>query len=423
MATLAYLEGQSSTNSTVTQDLLIDDSGTIFKHSQLSGGYHAIAHISDFGINNVDELHGREGIEELDGTLGKGFKFKMKAPKMPKIKAPKMPKMKAPKMKVNTKGLSKGISNVGKSASNAYKSYQKANVNLAKGIGKGLSSIGKGVGQFAESLLSDGQGQVEEQAQETEESIDETENESLAEDIGNESLPEDIQTDSVEENIDFDNTIGCQINQQGKLFRYSPIEQKLVELSGEHLGAITDLLTSFASSGGSSGGGKSGLLSLATTGLDMVAPGAGSVAKMGIGMAQKQKAAQAAKKKAQKAKQDALYKKLIQKKKQAQTQIKIKQQTPIKPKVSQISTSTKSPTYRNEINNAITDYNQSQSFQASSRPKQIVVRSQATNPTVKEQSDYSAVTGEKNNSMIFVIFGAGILLFIMSSNKKEEKEK
>jgi hypothetical protein len=396
-ATLAYLHGntfESSTN--ISPELMVDTSGTIFMQSPLSGGYHPIAHISDYGYSHVNELRGLDGIEELDNVLH-GFKFKM--PKM-KIKAPKI-KMKAPKMKMNTKGISKGISSAGKAVSNAGKAYGKAWEGIGKGAGKLLTNVGKGVGQLAESLLSEGQGQEQEEEQPEEEQTDEIQDQ---ENLDNQEANEDIPMDE-----NSDNTIGCQIDSQGTIYKYSPIDQKLVTLSGEELGFM-EMLSKIASTGAS--GGKSGLLSLATTGLDAFVPGAGTVANMGIGMAQKQKAAQLAKKKAQKAKQEALYKKLTNQRIAKQIPVKtqsVQRQTPIiqqtrfssmAPRVSSTSlvSNPTSTDFQPEINSIISNRNQTDA-----------------NPTVKEEP--------KGNNTALILGGAALVLVLaMSSSKKSEKE-
>ena len=401
-ATLAYLHGNTFESSTyISPELMVDTSGTIFMQSPLSGGYHPIAHISDYGLSHVDELRGLDGVEELDNTLS-GFKFKM--PRAPRIRAPRI---KPPKL--NTKGLSKGLSNAGKAVSNAGKAYAKAWEGVGKGAGKLLSNVGKGVGQFAESLLSEGQGQEQPEEQEPEEQqTDETLDQEIS-DIpeNNEDLPMDEFSD---------NTVGCQIDSQGTIYKYSPIEQKLVTLSGEELGFLSTL-TNLASGGG--GGGKSGLLSLATTGLDMVVPGAGTVANMGIGMAQKQKAAQQAKKKARKAKQEALYRKFANQKILRQAPVKtqaaykpepIQRQTPISqqtrfssmaPRVSstRIVSSPTSTDFQPEINNVISNRNVTDA-----------------NPTGKED------TGKGNNTALLIGGAALVLLLTMSSSNKSEKD-
>lgn len=56
---------------------------------------------------------------ELGFSLGKAFKIKMPRIALPKIKLPKisLPKIKLPNLKINTKGLTKGIQNIGKGIS------------------------------------------------------------------------------------------------------------------------------------------------------------------------------------------------------------------------------------------------------------------------------------------------------------------
>ena len=488
MTMLAYLEG-SNQPSAINQDLLIDSTGTIFNYSHLAGGYSPIAHISDFGINDIDQLHGLEGFEELE-TEELGFKFKMpkmkmpkmpkfkapkmpkmKAPKMPKMKAPKMPKMKAPKMpKINTKGITKSFSNatkglsksvsnaskgLSKSVNQAVKSHSKFVKNIAKDAGKAVKGIAKGAGDLLETLLQPPP-TMEDVTENTEdETIDETENiedETLEE---TESIEDEIpqETESIEdeffdeinqvdsgkgvimikpsneeetqmEDSEFleDNTVGCKIDNDGTIYKYSPINQGYVELSGHELGFLSNIMN-LASGSGKSGG---GLLSMATGALDMVVPGAGTVANMGIGAAQKQKAQIQAKNAAKKKQQQALLQHLINDKKSKQPQIKIsaptkkkvitkpiiKQQTTIKPKVaikpaqnfsSQsptkkiVSTSTTSPTFQTEINRNLQTY-----------------QSQTSVP--------NAETPKKDNTIIYAIAGAGLLLLFVSSNKKSEKD-
>ncbi|ULG86587.1 MULTISPECIES: hypothetical protein [Leptospira] len=126
------------------------------------------------------------------GALFKGFKFK--APKMPVFRG----------FKINTKGLTRGFSNVGKSigkvgkevqkgAKNYVKAHQKAFKDIGKGLGKGLKDAGKMVGQVAEGgmglLQSMGQqGQTEEP-----EELDETQSYEDTESYSEE--PEEIPTD------------------------------------------------------------------------------------------------------------------------------------------------------------------------------------------------------------------------------------
>lgn len=415
-ATLAYLHGNTFESSTyISPELMVDTSGTIFMQSPLSGGYHPIAHISDYGLSHVDELRGLDGVEELDNTLS-GFKFKM--PRAPRIRAPRIraPRIKPPKL--NTKGISRGISNAGRSVSNAYSSFQRANVNAIKGFGKGLSNIGRSAGQFAESLLSEGQGQGQEQPEE-QQPEDQQMDETLDQDISD--IPENNEDLPMDEFSD--NTVGCQIDSQGTIYKYSPIEQKLVTLSGEELGFLSTL-TNLASGGGA--GGKSGLLSLATTGLDMVVPGAGTVANMGIGMAQKQKAAQQAKKKARKAKQDALYRKFANQKILRQAPVKnqvaykpepiqrqtpiIQRQTPISQQTRFSSTSPRVSSTRLVSNPTSTDFQPEVNSIISNRNQTDA------NPTGKEE------TGKGNNTALILGGAALFLLLTMSSSNKSEKD-
>ncbi|WP_078129692.1 hypothetical protein [Leptospira alexanderi] len=103
--------------------------------------------------------------------LLKAFKFKAPAIKMPALRG----------FKLNTRGLSRGLSNatksvgrigkqIGKGAQNAVRSYGKAWKDVGKGLGKGLKDVGKMVGQVAEGgmglLQSMGQGQGQEGAEE-----------------------------------------------------------------------------------------------------------------------------------------------------------------------------------------------------------------------------------------------------------------
>lgn len=118
------------------------------------------------------------------GALLKAFKFKAPAIKMPALRG----------FKLNTRGLTRGFSNVGKSigkvgkevqkgVKNYAKAHQKAFKDIGKGLGKGLKGVGDIVGQVAQGgmglLQSMGQqGQGEEQIEEPteEESLDETQN-------------------------------------------------------------------------------------------------------------------------------------------------------------------------------------------------------------------------------------------------------
>lgn len=141
------------------------------------------------------------------GALLKAFKFKAPAIKMPAFK---MPVMRG--FKLNTRGLSRGLSNatkslgkvgkqIGKGAQNAVRSYGKAWKDVGKGLGKGLKGVGDIVGQVAQGgmglLQSTGQqGQGEEPTEE--ESLDETQNEDpgYSDETENYSeAPEEIPTD------------------------------------------------------------------------------------------------------------------------------------------------------------------------------------------------------------------------------------
>ncbi|EMK05468.1 hypothetical protein LEP1GSC166_2641 [Leptospira kirschneri] len=115
------------------------------------------------------------------GALLKGFKFK--APKMPVFRG----------FKLNTKGLTRGFSKVGKEVQKGAKNYVKAHQKAFKDISKGAGKI---VGQVAEGgmglLQSMGQ-----QGQEQAEELDETQNyedSSYPEENYSEG-PEEIPTD------------------------------------------------------------------------------------------------------------------------------------------------------------------------------------------------------------------------------------
>ncbi|WP_061223152.1 hypothetical protein [Leptospira weilii] len=139
------------------------------------------------------------------GALLKAFKFKAPAIKMPALRG----------FKLNTRGLSRGLSNatkslgkvskqIGKGAQNAVRSYGKAWKDVGKGLGKGLKDVGNMVGQVAQGgmglLQSMGQGQGEEQTEEPQdEQLDETQNSEdpgYSEEAENYSeAPEEIPTD------------------------------------------------------------------------------------------------------------------------------------------------------------------------------------------------------------------------------------
>ncbi|EQA61706.1 hypothetical protein [Leptospira alexanderi] len=139
------------------------------------------------------------------GALLKGLRFKAPAIKMPVFKG----------FKLNTRGLSRGLSNatksvgrigkqIGKGAQNAVRSYGKAWKDVGKGLGKGLKDVGNMVGQVAQGgmglLQSMGQGQGQEQTEEPQdEQLDETQNSEdpgYSEEVENYSeAPEEIPTD------------------------------------------------------------------------------------------------------------------------------------------------------------------------------------------------------------------------------------
>uniref|UniRef100_UPI000772F819 hypothetical protein n=1 Tax=Leptospira weilii TaxID=28184 RepID=UPI000772F819 len=119
--------------------------------------------------------------------------------------------------KLNTRGLSRGFSNVGKSigkvgkevqkgVKNYAKAHQKAFKDIGKGLGKGLKDVGNMVGQVAQGgmgllqSMGQGQGQGEEQTEEPQdEQLDETQNSGdpgYSEEAENYSeAPEEIPTD------------------------------------------------------------------------------------------------------------------------------------------------------------------------------------------------------------------------------------
>jgi hypothetical protein len=200
---LATLEGRQTDSD---QDYnFVSNDGSIYTKTTL-GSYYPVGHISDYGLHSTNQLHGIEDAVELFGDeLGKGFKFKM--PKMkfkaPKFKMPKMkfkaPKFKAPKFKApNFKMPNFKMPDLGK-------------------LGEGLLDAGMG-------LMSPGGGMGEG-------------HEEPQEEIQDEQMQQDeMQSfdDSSDEMSGY--TVGCKIDSTGKAYRFSPIDQKLVELSGEELG-------------------------------------------------------------------------------------------------------------------------------------------------------------------------------------------
>ncbi|WP_078126178.1 hypothetical protein, partial [Leptospira alexanderi] len=144
------------------------------------------------------------------GALLKAFKFKAPAIKMPALRG----------FKLNTRGLSRGLSNatksvgrigkqIGKGAQNAVRSYGKAWKDVGKGLGKGLKGVGDIVGQVAQGgmglLQSMGQGDQQSEEPTEEESLDETQNyedPGYSDEAENYSGPDEIPTDeSMEEEV------------------------------------------------------------------------------------------------------------------------------------------------------------------------------------------------------------------------------
>lgn len=196
--------------------------------------------------NVIDNGDGTMSGDYISPELGR-FKFKM----------PKMPKMRA------MKGLSKSVGKAGKSVGKLGKQHfknlgkvgkgiLKSQGKLIKGIGKGLSKLGEG----AMDMLNQDQPQPE---QEEEQLLEEEEEQFQEDEMQNEE--QDFQDQSDVEN---DQEVG-----------------------------FMSMLSNMASGGGGKGG---GILSMATGALDMVVPGAGTVANIGIGAAQKQRQKQKAKK-------------------------------------------------------------------------------------------------------------------------------
>ncbi|EMI68934.1 hypothetical protein [Leptospira noguchii] len=160
-----YIERVDGYSPTLAQLNGIDDA----KHSEFFGSF---VHEEAIPITLSGDELGRFG------ALFKGFK--LKAPKMPVFRG----------FKVNTKGLSRGFSNIQKSAGkvgkeiqkgakNYVKAHQKAFKDISKGAGKALKDVSHGIGQVAEggmgllqSMGQQGQGPAEEQPEE----LDETSN-------------------------------------------------------------------------------------------------------------------------------------------------------------------------------------------------------------------------------------------------------
>ncbi|UOG54605.1 hypothetical protein [Leptospira noguchii] len=185
-----YIERVDGYSPTLAQLNGIDDA----KHSEFFGSF---VHEEAIPITLSGDELGRFG------ALFKGFK--LKAPKMPVFRG----------FKVNTKGLSRGFSNIQKSAGkvgkeiqkgakNYVKAHQKAFKDISKGAGKALKDVSHGIGQVAEggmgllqSMGQQGQGSVEEQPEE----LDETSNyeDSYSEDTEFSEGPEEIPTEEIEE--------------------------------------------------------------------------------------------------------------------------------------------------------------------------------------------------------------------------------
>ncbi|WP_061221468.1 hypothetical protein [Leptospira borgpetersenii] len=152
--------------------------------AQLSG-FDDAKHSEFFGsFTHDDAIPISLSGEELGawGALLKAFKLKAPAIKMPVFKG----------FKLNTRGLSRGLSNatksvgrigkqIGKGAQNAVRSYGKAWKDVGKGLGKGLKGVGDIVGQVAQggmgllqSMGQQGAGEGEAEEPSAEESLDET---------------------------------------------------------------------------------------------------------------------------------------------------------------------------------------------------------------------------------------------------------
>lgn len=381
MATLAYLDGNNSNSisaAIVEPELFIDNSGNVFMRSPLAGGYTPLTTIREWGYENVNELRGNPNFEELNGTLDGGFKFKAKPMKV------KVPRVKL-KTKINTKGVSRAISGVGKSVSSAV-----------KGAGKLVSNVARGAGEFAQSLLSDDASGDQDQEQEQQPEDDQ--------DTSTEGSNEEAINDT-----ESDYTVGCQISDDGRKYRYSPIDKRFIELSGHELGALTDILSTISSSGGS----KGGLLSLATTGLDAIVPGAGSVASMGINAVQKQNKQKQAKKKANQQKRDQAYNNFVKSKLQNNTtSVKYSpQQRPIQkqqsvsqsaaPVITRLRSQPSDANFQSDVNRAINQY--------------PTVRNET--PSNQNQTDSSA--SKSSSGIIMLVVGAAIVLVLFNGNKEK----
>ena len=387
------------------EDLYIHQNGKVYYKSPL-GGYSEIGTTEEVLGCGQNELSGNSNLEEIlyGDELGKGFKFK--APKM-KFKAPKM-KFKAPR--INTKGISRGLSNVGKGISKGVKAYGKAWSNVGKGIGKAVSNIARGAGQIAESLLDQ-----QEQSEQQEEENSEQENEQATPEEELDEVIDNVNDQSTEENIN--ELEGIHTDSNGKVFYYSELNGEYVELGSDELGFMS-MISNIASGGG---GGKSGMLSMATGALDMAIPGAGTVANIGINAAQKQRQ----KAKAKKKKNSALRKNLLRhyQNKKDNPQNFIKQTKPIptqKPVIQnkQISLPTKEQTQIAKTSLSPIQTTQ-RSFSSQSRP----MPGAETGVMENETSQTSDVQKDKKNEIMFGVLAAlGVIITVIYSKSKKGRK-
>jgi hypothetical protein len=384
-------------------DLYIHENGKVYFKSSL-GGYSELGSVEEILGCGASELSGNDKfVEILDGDeLGKGFKFK--APKM-KFKAPKM-KFKAPKikMKVNTKGLSKGFRSVGNAVSKGVKAYGNAWKSVGKLAEKGLKAAGGALSQVAESLLDQNQPeQPQEEEQAEEESEDQNQEQSEEQPQDNEQPEDDEQPEEMD---------GFKTDEQGKKFYYSELSGKFIELGSDELGFMS-MLTNMASGGGKGGG---GILSMATGALDMVVPGAGTVANIGIGAAQKQRQKQ----KEKKAKNNATRKNLLR-------HYQNKKINPVK----QIKQSTSNPTKPSANFNQAEILNQMPKQSRPIAPSQIM-QSRSTTPirynnnlsNARDSNVPTQVQTDKKNQIMMGV-GAAVLAVIVvmySMNSKKGRK-
>lgn len=175
-----------------TEETLNGEENEYYLHYNLDGslaGYSIQRPSGDYvTLSGAVDLSGFgfKGLKmpSFKGIKIKAPKIKFKAPKI-KFKAPKL-KFKAPKLpKLNTRGISKSVSSIGKGVSNAVSSVSKGIGNVGTQIGKGVqkhfSNLAEGIGKVGElanqaldtasSFLSPGGEGLPEEGSEEEEQI------------------------------------------------------------------------------------------------------------------------------------------------------------------------------------------------------------------------------------------------------------